>query len=402
MKKKAKKYLILIVVAIVVLLITSFIIYKYQPKSKDGISIYAIYDRAGNEIKPTKITQQTAFGIPSESIIYYGAYSVAFSITITNNEEEFPLDFIVESATPNEFGTALANVGTMNLAAGETDTWISDTILLEGFVVPGVTTPVDFYIKVKAVQPEGKRRDDFREWTLSTTIAEDPLAAFSFVVTLHGLESSLPIGWWKFDGNLFDSSGNSNTAINHGATLVSGIKNQAYEFDGFNDYIDCGSSINSDIVDDFTISLWVKPQSNQEYCYDGIEGNYAVAGSADAAEGTNTWSWQLRYGSPDACSLGLQVNTITGSKWANVGYNLVANEWTHIVATFTGTEEKIYVNDNLVDTNTFSSTTIRTYINNKVLLGNAGWGESNTYFNGAIDDVQIYDRVLTASEVAAL
>jgi len=36
------------------------------------------------------------------------------------------------------------------------------------------------------------------------------------------------------------------------------------------------------------------------------------------------------------------------------------------------------------------------------LLGNAGWGESNTYFNGAIDDVQIYDRVLTASEVAAL
>ena len=47
-------------------------------------------------------------------------------------------------------------------------------------------------------------------------------------------------GWWKFDGDATDSSGNGNDGTVNGATLTTdrhGEANRAYSFDGVNDYI---------------------------------------------------------------------------------------------------------------------------------------------------------------------
>ena len=48
------------------------------------------------------------------------------------------------------------------------------------------------------------------------------------------------VGWWKFDGDATDSSGNGNDGTVNGATLTTnrhGQANSAYSFDGVNDYI---------------------------------------------------------------------------------------------------------------------------------------------------------------------
>jgi len=171
----------LIVGVIVAIAIIGFLTYNYWPSPQEGISVHAVYDKDGNEIKPSKIVEQTAFSIPAESVIYYGAYSVAFDVTVTNAETEFLLDFLIETADPVEFYNAFS-IKTMSLAAGGTDVWTSNPILLEDFVIVGVDNPVDFYIKVKGSSPIGARQDNWQEWSLATIISEDPLADFSITI----------------------------------------------------------------------------------------------------------------------------------------------------------------------------------------------------------------------------
>jgi hypothetical protein len=48
------------------------------------------------------------------------------------------------------------------------------------------------------------------------------------------------VGWWKFDGDATDSSGNGNNGTVNGVTLTNdrhGQANGAYSFDGVDDYI---------------------------------------------------------------------------------------------------------------------------------------------------------------------
>ena len=68
------------------------------------------------------------------------------------------------------------------------------------------------------------------------------------------------VGWWPFNGNANDESGNGNNGTVNGATLTSdrfGNANMAYGFDGVDDYFDVG--INQ--MDSFTVSLWIKNNS---------------------------------------------------------------------------------------------------------------------------------------------
>ena len=55
------------------------------------------------------------------------------------------------------------------------------------------------------------------------------------------------VGWWPFNGNANDESGNGNNGTVNGANLTAdrfGNVNKAYSFDGIDDFIDLGTSIN--------------------------------------------------------------------------------------------------------------------------------------------------------------
>jgi hypothetical protein len=67
------------------------------------------------------------------------------------------------------------------------------------------------------------------------------------------------VGWWPFNGNANDESGNGNNGFVSGATLTAdrfGTTNKAYSFDEINDYI-IANSLTSYISDILSISLWV-------------------------------------------------------------------------------------------------------------------------------------------------
>jgi len=220
------------------------------------------------------------------------------------------------------------------------------------------------------------------------------------------------VGYLSFENynstGIYDNSTYDNFGIFYNMfedNTTTGKYGNAFYFSGndYKSYIDMGNDSSLIISDELSFDLWVKPEPGQEHCYDAESGwgNTGIFGSVNGSDSTSTWSYQLRYGSADDCSLGLQLNTGLGSKWVTVGYNLSTSEWTHIVTTFNGTDEKLYVNGILTDNLTFASTTINSNTKNKILLGVAGWGVSNTYYNGSIDEFKIYNRVLSPEEVNA-
>ena len=75
------------------------------------------------------------------------------------------------------------------------------------------------------------------------------------------------VGWWPFNGNANDESGNGNNGTVNGATLTSdinNISNQAYSFDGVNDFISIGNLtvINGNNSRSFVAWVKINPAQN--------------------------------------------------------------------------------------------------------------------------------------------
>ena len=239
---------------------------------------------------------------------------------------------------------------------------------------------------------------------LNTTISDDSntSAFFDWNKSLVGyLSMDNYNSTGVFDNSTYDNFGTFYNMSEDNKT--DGQFGDAFYFSGndYKSYIDMGNDSEMAISNDLSLDLWVKPAVGQEFCFNGTLGNFGILGSVSGADSTSTYSYQLRYGSANNCSLGWQINTAAGGKWVTLGYNLSTDTWSHIVTTFNGTDEKIYVNGILKNTTTFAATTISTNSNNKILLGVAGWGVSNTYYEGEIDEFKIFNRVLSQEEINA-
>jgi hypothetical protein len=81
-------------------------------------------------------------------------------------------------------------------------------------------------------------------------------------ITMAQVPSYVPtngmVGWWPFNGNANDESGNGNNGTVNGATLTTdrfGNANQAYSFDGVDDYIKIQNSPNF-LNQEYSVSIW--------------------------------------------------------------------------------------------------------------------------------------------------
>jgi hypothetical protein len=75
---------------------------------------------------------------------------------------------------------------------------------------------------------------------------------------------------------------------------------------------------------------------------------------------------------------------------------LAVNQWSHVASTWDGTTTRLYVNGSLVASAPLSGT-MRTSGNPLRIGGNMVWNE---WFKGALDEVRVYNRALSAAEVA--
>lgn len=214
------------------------------------------------------------------------------------------------------------------------------------------------------------------------------------------------VGHWSFTGNALDESGNGNDGTVTGATLTTdrfGNENSAYSFDGVDDYIEVNNTvINNTLTNnqDYTISVWIQTTELGEW----MQEDPVIIALRDI---DLSWSDKVIVLSIDdagyiTSSFGehdlTQFHTITS--------NIIGNDniWHNIVHIHQNDSNYLYFDNNLMgttvdvgeQTTTTSSLTLGTRYND------AGTTFSSSYFSGSIDDVLVYNKALTQSEITAI
>jgi len=217
-------------------------------------------------------------------------------------------------------------------------------------------------------------------------------ADFSLTALTTGL-----IGLWKGEGNAKDSFGTNHGTLQNGATYATGKVGQAFSFDGVNDRVQINSSGIFKGQSEATIEAWVRPK--------GAHSNDEGFGGQVYAENTGSPDW-TRFGIyvfNDGSVHGFGRSGESGAYFDAISTaNIPLNQWSHIAATWKADEGiRVYINGikkGSLDANigTFTGT------NSSLMSIGAGGinaGSSKYVFNGDIDELGIYTRALSASEV---
>jgi len=186
------------------------------------------------------------------------------------------------------------------------------------------------------------------------------------------------LGWWKLD------EGQGTTAVdwsghdNHGTLIgdpqwVAGNDGDALELDGSGDWVDYGNKLQ--ITDAITIACWINPA--------GLTGDRGFV-ARNGAYAFKSSSNHLRFTTPgildhDALNATLQVGT-----------------WQHVAVTFRPEQTAgavFYINGVEMERLNSSAMSAGT---GPFLVGNNQWGQT---FTGLIDDVRVYNKILTAEEL---
>ena len=198
------------------------------------------------------------------------------------------------------------------------------------------------------------------------------------------------IGYWKFDetaGNwAYDSSGNGNLGTLYNSPTRTASANckagPCLSFNGTNNYIRVPSSSSLDQTGDFTLSAWVYVRTITSTAVVLERGVY---GSSD--------EYGLVFSGSPSNGVSFQANNTY--YYSNQAFPL--NQWVHLTGVLSGTTGTTYINGGSVATGTLAKATSGTDILNIGYRPGSGY-----YFDGLIDDVRIYSRALSATEITQL
>jgi hypothetical protein len=206
------------------------------------------------------------------------------------------------------------------------------------------------------------------------------------------------VGWWPFNGNANDESGNGNNGVNNGATITTdrnGNANSAYSFS--NSYINIPNSSSLQFNNQMSVSVWVNPTSLPNPV------SYILSKGSD---GVTPYSWTFNINNNGNGGF----STWNGGNGNPLGINcgvgnttpININNWVNITATLDGVTSKIYINGVLNGTTPCNYTTFANIYDLK--FGRMGHPTGNWpyYWVGKIDDIGIWNRPLTQQEITGL
>jgi len=212
------------------------------------------------------------------------------------------------------------------------------------------------------------------------------------------------IGWWKLDESsgttAYDSAGSNDGTI-HGATWTTGKFGQALDFDGDNDYVDLGHhNYGPDIG--FTWSVWINTE-------DSTQLNQSILVHSDTASAEDM-RLSINDIVPGTDGFAFIVDPVGGDHHTNdiVTWNPAGGVqngiWYHIagVMDYTNMIIKLYVDGSLKDLSDWIGTPLNRAMYAAIGTSTIHWPSPERFFNGRIDDVQIYSDVLSSQEVQAI
>jgi hypothetical protein len=198
------------------------------------------------------------------------------------------------------------------------------------------------------------------------------------------------VGAWGFNEasgtTVADASGNGNTGTISGATRTTGGKfGGALSFNGTSDWVTVPDSASLDVTTGVTMEAWVRP---------------TAVGSL--------WRCVLLKEQPSSLIYALYAGDSTGKAATDVfttadkglsgGTATPLNAWTHLAATYDGATQRLYVNGVQVASKAVTGA-IKVSSGALRIGGDASW--NNEWFAGLIDEVRVYNRALSATEIQA-
>jgi hypothetical protein len=339
-----------------------------------------------NGIKLGNLSYYTAFAIDYPESSYGGDAALRQGITPGYN---------VRSGTKTfDFGRAL-NYAVYN---NPTQSWVKTTVYDTYPYLSEVERFVSEYATAVATYPDavhvvaGSHRDS-NHTTAQYDILRD-LGAPSNVDSIIGFSSpewilvgepGLGAGnayGWVFQN--YSTDPNQVAHLNFGLPIY-GTKDNYLEFDGTDDYIDCGTFFN---YQTFTIELWVNPGTTQTTYADIFDNNH-----------TGFQNFVLQQNASNLNQYDFYVNDGSGNISATGTIVLTANTWTHLAFTFSPSTRVIaYVNGAFHSQGNLAGGRTINYVSPNLSLGRWSYGNSR-FWNGKMSSFKSYNRILTASEV---
>ena len=196
------------------------------------------------------------------------------------------------------------------------------------------------------------------------------------------------VGWWKFDGNALDSSGNDRNGTLHGnPTFLPGYDGDALQFDGVNDYVRITGYNGVTGTHAFSISAWIKTTDD--------EGEIVGWGKPSAREQVefriDSNRLRCQHGAGN-----IQSDTnVNDNEWHQVAVTVKEN------ATVSHPDVILWL-DGKDDTRPGTDPDAFNITGNYDVKIARRYNASERWLAGLIDDVRIYDRMLSPAEILQL
>ena len=313
--------------------------------------------------------------------------------TFTTAPDNTPPVITVVKAAPGS-NTALITWTTDEPSTSRVDYGTSPQSLTLNFVDPalvtahsvlvaGLTPKTTYYFRVTSADALSN----------SATVPATGSSPASFVTNSAGLV--VAFGFNEGTGAaVTDSSNTGNNGVINGATWTNGGRfGKALSFDGTSATITVAEAPSLDLTTGMTIEAWVKPVS--------LTGWQAVIYKERPDDGGTSLAWALYstdYTAPPAV-YGMLAGAVGGNQWTHAtgASMLKLNAWSHLAGTFDGTALRLYVNGSLAKTLSLSGSLVVTP--GPLRIG--GHSTIGQFFSGLIDEVRVYNRALSKSEIQA-
>jgi predicted alpha-1,2-mannosidase len=263
-----------------------------------------------------------------------------------------------------------------------------------------------------SVTPSGQYIAGSVSGVASVQAAVSSLYAVASVDVVSDVTNGLEAHWAFDEGSGTTTANSAPDAINNTGTLVNGtswvspgkIGPAALNFsDSSHPYVEVPDAADLDPTNGLTVSAWVYPLD--------WNGNHRIVEKGNNANGLNYGDNQYRLtAESNVLKFELYLDTANGFSAVDVTAALPSvNAWHFIAGTWDGTNLNLYVDNVLVATNSNAIGTLPAYGSTAdapgpLFIGNKNDSDGNSgdAFNGNIDDVRIYNRAITAAEVAIL
>ena len=201
------------------------------------------------------------------------------------------------------------------------------------------------------------------------------------------------VGWWAAEYSALDSAGTNNGTTPFGIAYATGKVGHAFDFDGSSRRVSVPDSPDFKLTNSLTIEGWIFPRQQNSGCiFSRADNRLGVDCWILSMSPTNSISFQIMNGSNQVATIQAPIRT---------------NQWSYIAATLEGTNGalKLYTNGVLAAQ---TNTTVRPRANldpaqePALGIGNHGGNYAQSPFNGLIDEISLFSRALSQSEIQSI